>query len=83
MHINVAGFLYFFTDTALKLGNKYIMSGNVRGLVAVNLSVVSNQELLVENLEQQLSEVEMIEAMFPNPGTQISLQFFYSPFKQH
>jgi len=44
------------------------MYGNVRGLVAVNLSVVSNQELLVDNLEQQLSEVEMIEAMFPNPG---------------
>ena len=45
-----------------------MMSGNVRGLVAANLSVVSNQELLVDNLEQQLSEVEMIEAMFPNPG---------------
>ena len=59
------------------------MSGNVRGLVAVNLSVVSNQELLVDNLEQQLSEVEMIEAMFPNPGTQISLQFYQSPFQQY
>jgi len=29
---------------------------------------VTNQDELVENLEQQLAEVEMLEAMFSNPG---------------
>lgn len=29
---------------------------------------VTNQDVLVENLEQQLAEVEMLEAMFSNPG---------------
>ena len=45
------------------------MSENVRGIVALNaLAKVTNQDELVANLESQVSEVEMLEAMFANPG---------------
>jgi len=44
------------------------MSGTERSLVSLILSKVENQDELVENLEQQMNEVEMLEAMFANPG---------------
>jgi len=44
------------------------MTDSVRGTVAVNLSKVTNQDEVARNLESQLSEVEMLEAMFANPG---------------